>query len=192
MTRRFAVVGQRATTSPDFSLIDIPGTGGRIDVLLRCMRAALMVSHGLRYDTLLYLVLLGGPRAPRTIRIDGAVAKYLRPDEHQLAVLVKKILSIEVEGPGFVEKREGIAIANGGLEVVLEEANVPRYVLAEDGVDLRTTTVERDALFILGDDRGFDDSHRDLLAATARISVGPVSLQADDAIAVLHNELDRR
>src|SRR5205085_3862415 len=135
----------------DFSLIDIPGTGGRIDVLLRCMRAGLMVSHGLRYDTLLYLVLLGGPRAPRTLRIDGAVAKYLRPDEHQLAVLVKKLLSIEVEGPGFVEKREGIAIANGGLEVVLEESgDVPRYVLAEDGADVRSIPLEKNALFIAG------------------------------------------
>lgn len=190
--RRFAIVGQRATASPAFSLIDIPGTGGRIDVLLRCLRAALMVSHGLRYDTLVYLVLLGGPRAPRTIRIDGAVAKYLRPDEHQLAILVQKILSIESEGPGFVEKREGIAVANGGLSVVLDECgDLPRYVLAEDGVDVRKVSLEKNALFIVGDDRGFDAAHAALLAGVARLSVGPVSVQADDAVVLLHNELDR-
>ena len=191
--RRFAIIGQRATASPDFSLIDIPGTGGRIDVLLRCLRAALMVSHGLRYDTLVYLVLLGGPRAPRTIRVDGAVAKYLRPDEHQLAILIQKILSIETEGGGFVEKREGIAVADGGLEVVLAECgDLPRYVLAEDGVDVRSVPLEKNALFIFGDDRGFDAAHTEVLAGVARLSVGPVSVQADDAVVLLHNELDRR
>ena len=60
MTRRFVVIGQSATASPDFSLVDIAGTSGRLDVLLRCLRAALLVSHGLRRDTVVYLVLLGG------------------------------------------------------------------------------------------------------------------------------------
>ena len=43
MTRRFVVIGQQASASPDFSLLDLPGTSGRLDVLLRCLRAALLV-----------------------------------------------------------------------------------------------------------------------------------------------------
>ena len=79
--RRFVVIGQTATASGDFSLEDLPSTSGRLDVLLRCVRAALLVSHGLRRDTVVYLVLLGGPLAPRTVRVDGAIATYVRPDE---------------------------------------------------------------------------------------------------------------
>ena len=88
--------------------------------LLRCLRAALMVSHGLRRDTVVYLVLLGGPQAPRTIRIDGATARYLRPDERSLAVLVQKVLAVPVEtaSAGFVEVRPGVAIAEGGLDEI--------------------------------------------------------------------------
>ncbi|MEO5728597.1 MAG: tRNA (pseudouridine(54)-N(1))-methyltransferase TrmY, partial [Byssovorax sp.] len=43
--RRFIVIGQRATASPDFSLINLPASSGRLDVLLRCLRAALLFSH---------------------------------------------------------------------------------------------------------------------------------------------------
>ena len=85
--RRFVLLGQRATASPDFLLDDLAGTSGRLDVLLRSLRAALLVSHGLRRDTVVYLVLLGGPRAPTSLRFEGANAKFLRPEERSLATL---------------------------------------------------------------------------------------------------------
>src|SRR3954447_2632757 len=114
--RRFVVVGQRATASPDFSLLDMPGTSGRLDVLLRCLRAALLVSHGLRRDTRVYLVLLGGPEAPRTYRVDGKDARFVRPDERSLAVTIQKGLSRVPAGEGFWAMRPGFAVANGGLD----------------------------------------------------------------------------
>jgi len=92
MTRRFVIVGQKATASPEFSLLDLPGTSGRLDVLLRCLRSALLVSHGLRRDTIVYLVLQGGPEAPRVLRIDGSAIRFVRPDERALALLVQKAL----------------------------------------------------------------------------------------------------
>ena len=66
---RIAVVGHAAHAAADFSLDDFPGTSGRLDVLARSVRAALLVSHGVRRDVTIYLVLLGGDRAPRTVRI---------------------------------------------------------------------------------------------------------------------------
>src|SRR5260370_35313604 len=107
MKRRFVVVGRRAIASADFSLVDLPGTSGRLDVLLRCVRAALLVSHGLRRDTVVYLVLLGGPRAPRTLPIDASAAKYLRPDQRSLATLAKKALPPTNAGTAFGDRRHG-------------------------------------------------------------------------------------
>ena len=104
--RRFAVIGQRATSSPTFLMRDIPGTSGRLDVLIRCIRAALLVSHGLRRDTVVYLVLLGD--MPTTLRFEGSSAKYIRPDEHQLASLVRKLLAWPADTARFVEMRDGI------------------------------------------------------------------------------------
>ncbi len=104
-----------------FSLANLPASSGRLDVLLRCVRAALLFSHGVRRDTVVYLVLLGDPAAPRTLRIDGATVKFLRPDERSVAVLVQKALAAPREGEGLVIVRPGIAVADGGLEVVLAD-----------------------------------------------------------------------
>jgi tRNA (pseudouridine54-N1)-methyltransferase len=194
--RRWVVIGRRASASPEFSLIDIAGTSGRLDVLLRCLRAALLVSHGLRRDTVVYLVLLGGDSAPRAMRVDGAAVRFVRPDERALATMVKKALATPREGSGFVDVRPGIAIADGGLEVVLADlAPGAAYVLEEGATDVREARLDpASAIVFVGDHLGLDDEARAAIAAfgAAPIGVGPVSLHADDAITIACNELDRR
>ena len=197
--RRIVVIGQKATASPEFLLNDLPGTSGRLDVLLRCVRAALLVSHGLRGDTIVYLVLLGGPRAPRTLRVEGAVAAYVRPDERALGNLAQKALAKPAGERGFSLFRRGIAVGEGGLDLVLDDLGAcTPYVLEEDAPDVRDASLTRvpglpDAFFI-GDHLGFDEATRARLASIGAkpISVGPVSVHADDAVALIVNELDRR
>lgn len=194
--RRFIVIGQGATASPDFLLDDVPGTSGRLDVLLRCLRSALLVSHGVRRDTTAYLVLLGGPRAPRAVRVDGRVAEYLRPDERTMATLVKKALATPPGGRSFNVIRHGLAIADGGLDSVLADlGEMTPYVLDEGAADVRGRPLDaRDPAFFVGDHLGFDEPTRVRLASIGAtpIGIGPVSVHADDAIAVVANELDRR
>jgi tRNA (pseudouridine54-N1)-methyltransferase len=194
--RRLVVIGQRATSSPAFSLINLPASSGRLDVLLRCLRAALLVSHGVRRDTVVYLVLLGGPDAPRTLRVDGATAKFLRPDERSLAVLAQKALAAPRAGEGFVTVRPGVAVADGGLDAVLADVGAATpYLLEEGAADLRDAPVEAgDAVFFIGDHLGFDEATRARLRAlgATAVGVGPVSVHADDAVVILANELDRR
>jgi tRNA (pseudouridine54-N1)-methyltransferase len=194
--KRFVVIGQTATASPDFVLDDVPGSSGRLDVLLRCVRATLLVSHGVRRDTIVYLVLGGGPRAPRTVRIDGSTAEYLRQDERSLAGTLKKMLGYVEDQASFGEGVRGVSIARGGLDVVLADlgAYTP-YVLVEGGEDLRAAPLDLEhPVFFVGDHMGFDEATRARLDAIGarRLSIGPTSLHADDAIAVVHNELDRR
>ncbi|HEX3344356.1 MAG TPA: hypothetical protein VHS09_07270 [Polyangiaceae bacterium] len=195
-TRRIVVVGQQARGSPDFLLNDLAGTSGRLDVLVRCVRAALLVSHGLRRDTVAYLVLLGEPGAPKTLRFDGASARFIRPEERSLATLAQKMLAAGREGPGFVSMRPGIAIAHEGLPAVLAELEgATPYVLEEGGADIRGAPVDlRDAAFFFGDHRGFDGPVREALAAIGAVplALGPVSVHAEDAVALVVNELDRR
>jgi tRNA (pseudouridine54-N1)-methyltransferase len=195
-TRRIVVVGQQARGSPDFLLNDLAGTSGRLDVLVRCVRAALLVSHGLRRDTVAYLVLLGDPRAPKTLRFDGASARFIRPEERSLATLAQKMLAAGREGPGFVSMRPGIAIAHEGLSAVLAElGDATPYVLEEGAPDIREACLDvRDAAFFFGDHRGFEGSVREELAAIGAIplGLGPVSVHAEDAVTLVVNELDRR
>jgi len=194
--RRFVVIGQRARGTPDFLLDDLPGTSGRLDVLVRCVRAALLISHGLRRDTTAYLVLLGEPGAPRALRFEGASARFIRPEERSVAVLVQKMLAASHEGPGFVTLRPGIAIADGGLSVVLSDlGRATPYVLEQGAPDIRAAAVDlEEPVFFFGDHLGFDDAVRAELAAFGAIplGLGPVSVHAEDAVTLVVNELDRR
>jgi tRNA (pseudouridine54-N1)-methyltransferase len=194
--RRFVVLGQTATASPEFSLIDIAGTSGRLDVLLRCLRSALCVSHGLRRDTVVYLVLLGGEMAPRTVRVEGAHVKYVRPDERSLAIMLQKALSRAPRVPRFHVVRDGLAVSDGGLDVVLADIGASSlYAVEEGATDVRAIALDGESsTFFIGDHRGFDDGSRATLASRGAIpiGVGPISVHADDAITLLVNELDRR
>jgi tRNA (pseudouridine54-N1)-methyltransferase len=194
--RRIVIIGQHARGSADFLLNDLAGTSGRLDVLVRCVRAALLVSHGLRHDTIVYLVLLGDPGAPKTLRFDGASARFIRPEERSLATLAQKLLAAGREGPGFVAMRPGIAIAHEGLPSVLAElGGATPYVLEEGAPDIRASAVDlRDAAFFFGDHRGFDGPIRQQLATIGAIplGLGPVSVHAEDAVTLVVNELDRR
>jgi len=200
--RRFVIVGQRATATPTFLLDDLAGTSGRLDVLLRCLRAALMVSHGLQRDAVAYLVLLDNTRAdvgPRALRFSGAEAKFLRPEERSLATLVKKVLAVEVTSDRFVDVRPGIAMAAAGIDAVLADlAGARPFVLEEGAPYVRDAALDGDgnggvAIFV-GDHLGFDDATRAAIAkiGATPIGLGPVSVHAEDAIAVVSNELDRR
>jgi tRNA (pseudouridine54-N1)-methyltransferase len=191
--RRFVILGQTAAATPGFSLDDVPGTSGRLDVLLRCLAAALLVSHGLRRDTCAYLVLSGG--GARALRVDGRVASYLRPDERAMAGRVRAMLATTASG-GFEAERQGMAIADGGLELVLADlGDCALYVLDEEGEDIRHAALDASrAVFFVGDHLGFASDARAALARAGcvPIRVGPISVHADHAIAIVHNELDRR
>jgi len=197
--RHFVIIGRKATASDAFLLDDLAGTSGRLDVLLRCIRAAVMVSHGLRQDVVVYLVLHGGPRAPRVLRVSFSATKFLRPDERSLATLVKKALGVDAPGEdeGFVQVRPGIAVRRGGLaEVVAELGGARLLVLEPSGADLRAAPDldATDVALFIGDHLGLDDATRAYVIALGAvpIGVGPVELHAEDVVTVVSNELDRR
>ncbi|CAN5435632.1 tRNA (pseudouridine(54)-N(1))-methyltransferase TrmY [soil metagenome] len=193
--RTFVIVGQTALASGAFGFDDFPGTSGRMDVLARAVRATLLVSHGVRHDTRLYLVMLGGDRAPRTVRFEGATVRFLRPDERSNGLNLKKILERGQDtGPEFAPVRDGIAIAKGGIETVLPDlGRATRYVLDENAPDVRAFVPvwDEDLAFLLGDHRGLDEASRVAFAASASLSVGPMSLHTEDAVVLLQNTLDR-
>lgn len=195
--RRFVVFGNLARADGAFSLLDLPGTSGRVDILARAVRGALLVAHGMRRDVVVYLVLGGGELAPRTVRIDGA-ARFIRPDERALAVLLQKTLAARAdEGVrGFAEHKPGIAIGRGGVDLVLDDVGDAKlWLLDERGDDLRDEGgIGGNDAFFLGDHVGIDGEARAALVrrGAKAVRVGPVSLHTDDVVSVVQNELDRR
>jgi tRNA (pseudouridine54-N1)-methyltransferase len=197
--RSFVIIGQKAVASGEFLLDDLAGSSGRLDVLLRCIRAAILVSHGVRRGVVVYLVLRGGLRAPRVLRVDAAATRFLRPDERSLATLVQKALGADADGDdqAFVLVRPGLSVRRGGVdEIIPELGDAPLFVLEPNGADVRhiPDIAASHAAFVIGDHLGLDEKTRANLAARGAIPirVGPVAIHADDVVAILSNELDRR
>lgn len=183
----FAVIGHLARTDGEFSLNDLPGAG-RMDVLCRCANATLFLSHDLRRDADCYLVLLGGPKGPKTVRFAGSEIRSLSPDERSAGALIKKALSVPC-GSEFREAAPGVFVRNGGLERLMTEH--PFAVLDEKGTDIRTVQ-EMPEAFLLSDHQNFTEAEEALVKDAPRYSVGPVCLHADHTITVISNEIDRR
>ena len=192
--RRFLVIGHTAASAPGFSHKDLAGSGGRIDILARCMGAAFLVSHGLREDVELYTLHLGPPAAPKVVRMRSRDLRHLNPDERTSALLLEKALGAQTTGPVWAAATPGVFVAKLGLGELLDAIGAPVVVLHEQGDDVADANLPADALFVMGDHLGFTPEEEAALAgrAVARVSLGPVSLQADQCVVVLHNALDRR
>lgn len=196
--RTFIIVGHRATTSPNFSLEDIPGTSGRLDILCRAVTAAFVLSHGIRKDVCVYLILLGG-EIPKTIRLDGLTLRHLNPDERTTAALLKKALAVPAT-PLWALSTSGIFVRTGGLEQLLADLkDVKLIYLREDGADIRgldaggnSGGLSTEAAYILGDHTGMTPEEEALLelAGAKVVSLGPTSLHADHCIVLLNWFLD--
>jgi tRNA (pseudouridine54-N1)-methyltransferase len=192
--RTFIVVGHKATTSPDFSLEDIPGTSGRLDILCRAVTASFVLSHGMRKDVNVYLVLLGGV-VPKTIWLKGDELKHLNPDERTTAALLKKALALEATA-GWARSTPGIFIRTGGLAELLPDLKDRKLVyLREDGRDIRTFNdgaLKGDLAFVLGDHTGMTPEEESMIlqAGATVVSVGPTSLHADHCIVLVNWALD--
>ncbi|MCX6680914.1 MAG: tRNA (pseudouridine(54)-N(1))-methyltransferase TrmY [Methanothrix sp.] len=196
--RNFIVVGHKATTTPSFSLEDIPGTSGRLDILCRAVTAAFVISHGIRKDVCVYLVLLGG-EIPKTIRLVGETLRHLNPDERTTAALLKKALAVPAT-PEWAMSTSGIFVRTGGLAEVLTDLKDAKLIyLREDGADIRgldapgkDSSLSGEAAFILGDHTGMTPEEEALIeqAGARVVSLGATSLHADHCIVLINWFLD--
>ena len=193
--RLFLVTGHRAVTTGDFRLDDIAGGAGRMDVLVRCVNSAFFLSHSLRDDVELYLVLQGGDDAPKTLRFIGSELRYLNPDERSTSSLIRNALLRKI-GDEEVRSSPGIYVSRRSFPQVVDmlaEISEIAY-LKEDGEDIRGLEVPADVSFVLGDDRDLTPEEEEVLLShhPRTVCLGPRSLHADHCLIVVHNELDRR
>ena len=184
---RFAVVGHKAVTEPGFSLNDMPGAAGRMDILCRCINSSFFLSHDMRRDVECFLILKGGEQE-KTLVFSGDTIRSLNPDERSAGALIKKGLMTEA-GESFKKAADGISIKSGGLKELLSSHTFA--VLDENGEDIRNVSVLPEN-FLLSDHMNFTKEEEELIRGLPKYSVGPKVLHADHAIIVLLNEFDRR
>jgi tRNA (pseudouridine54-N1)-methyltransferase len=187
--RRFILLGHKAPISPDFILNDLPGSGGRLDVLCRAIGATFFLSHDLRRDTELTLLLQNQVQ----IRFVGERLRGLNPDERSTAGLIKSAL--EKLNDKEVESTPGIFISRSDLPAVLDhlfQSRAQPVLLHEDGIPIDSYQPPPNPAFVLSDHLEFTGSELDTLSELPRISLGGQSLHASQCITIVHYLLDRR
>ncbi len=193
---RFVILGHRAHTTADFKLEDICGGAGRLDILTRCVNSAFFLSHDLRKDVELYLLMLGGEDAPKLIRFDGKEIRYLNPDERSTASLIRNALIKKLDGDREIRSSPGVFVSRMDLKGLMEKLSADSHFiyLREGGTDIREYRFPENPCYILGDDRDPTEEEEEIMSAYPydKISLGPVSLHANHCMIIVHNEMDRR
>lgn len=193
--RRFVVIGHGAITSSEFNLNDLCGSTGRLDVLLRCINSAFFLSHDLRRDVELYLILQGEPNPPKTIRLVGKELKYLNPDERSTGALIRNALMKKLD-----EEEEfstpGIYVSRTNFEKVMETlSKITKLVyLREDGKAFKPEEKNEDYTFVLGDNKNITDEEEAVLKKFEPeiISLGTTSYHSDHCIIMVNWLLDKK
>ena len=218
--RNFVIVGHRALTSPNFSLNDLPGTGGRMDILARSVSSAFLLSHDIRREVEVVLVLQGPDNPTKTIRFNGAELKYLNPDERSTGALIRNALikfksmksSAKIDTAfrepqtpqpqsGFQPESStspGVFISNTKFEEVLTHYKSTSKIvfLNETGSDLFASYIIKEKgnlTFVLSDDKDFTAEEEGLLRKIAEfeLCLSPNILHTEHCIVLMHNILDR-
>lgn len=191
--RAFLVLSHTGPLAGDFSLSDLPGGAGRLDVLCRCATEAFLLSHGIRKDVRLFLAI----RGRLVVAMDGAHLRHLNPDERSTAALLRRALTRAQGLPGgqVAKSTPGISVrweSLGELLARLQAEGWTPVVLEEGGAWLRDAPLPDDPLFILSDHQNFATGEWEQLAGLPKVSVGPRSLHGHQCITLVHNELDVR
>lgn len=190
----FIVIGRKVCTDGRFSLNDLTGSTGRLDVLLRCINSSFMLSNDIRRNIDLYLVLQGEPGPPKTLLFRGSELKYLNPDERATAALVKNALMVKNINEEWMKSTPGIMVARLDFPDLLKQLEGRRIVyLKEEGQSLKDAELSQDDVFVLGGKEDISADEEELIfqwPVTLKISLGPKSLHADHCITATLNQLD--
>jgi tRNA (pseudouridine54-N1)-methyltransferase len=186
LVRTFILKSSEGRTAPDFSIKSLAGSGGRMDLVARCVIAAFATPRGIRKDAVLSIVLEGPPNPPITITIDGRELNRMFISEVEAAGALRDALS------GRPPK--GVRVERKGFERLIRE--MPReslYYLHENGEEIGRVKIGKDPIFVLGDQKGIDERGERVLdeAGARRVSLGPISYLASHCIVIINNELDQ-
>lgn len=184
--RTFILFACKARTDGDFSLEDLPGAG-RIDLVARCISSALFISHDIRKDTRLFVVLNGPPSPPVILVFDGAIVKKISPDERSIAIWIQKVLVQLGSSQRTVLSNGIVAERKSFQELIKELKDFPIYVLHEKGKPITDVGIKQNPVWIIGDYLGLPGKDEKFaLRYGKRVSLGDVSYLASACISVVH------
>ena len=143
--RRFLILGHKAPVDSSFSLSDLPGGAGRLDVLCRAVGASLFLSHGIRLDVETVLLI----RNEIQIRFAGDQVRRINPDERSTAAIIRHAL--DAIGQEEIESTPGVYVSRRSLSDALDrlyQLEAAPILLHEDGAPAESYAFPENPAFI--------------------------------------------
>lgn len=187
MTRTF-ILYSYGTTDLNFDMNRMP-EAGKLDLVCRCVIAALWLSKTVRRDTKFYAVLNTGPKPPVTIRFDGDKLIGIEPTERSMGSVIKNSLRI-VRDKEWTAVQSGVAVSRKSFqEIIKESSNI--FVLNPTGQHILKTEL-KNPTFVLGDYVGLPKKDEQFaLRKGQKISLGNQVYLASAVISVVNWVLDK-
>ncbi len=187
---RFIQILPNVSTSGDFILKDLPGSGKRIDVLCRVLSACFSWGSS-KWDKhrIELLAVIG----------DSVILRIQNPEqktptgERAWAQILKD--SLKGNPPEYVR------VQKGNLESIIIDLNKPPksilWILHEEGEGMKVQEIsisETDNSFMLGDHRGFSSQSEELISkyALQKVSLGDTSYLSSHCAAHIISEFERK
>jgi len=193
----FLVKSTRGITSNKFSIKDLAGTSGRLDIICRCLLAT--VSFGYQ-NIFFHTVLYGPPSPPKSIEFIGNIIKPLPSDEIRVAKLFQTLLNPQntAQIKGIIVRNKSFAqiaseLAQDGQLLLLQEKGLQLW---EQLSKLDEPQFENQSLsFVLGDHVDLTSQEIEFLIEQLRaipVSLGTQSYLASHCIIYSLIELKKR
>jgi tRNA (pseudouridine54-N1)-methyltransferase len=182
LPREFILFSRLGRTDSAFSNLH---DAGRLDIVHECSVASLFLSHGLRRNVTFHAVLNGPPNPPLHIQIDGETLYDVRTDVDTWQSILRKVIA--------GKSHPGISRSKTGFEALLKSKAENRtvYVLEEGGKNIAETTLNSNAVFVLGDHVGLPKKAENFaLRYGEKISLGKQPYLAASCITVINYLLD--
>ncbi len=182
--RNFLLYSRGGFTSGNFKNIR---DAGRLDIVAHCLTSSFFLSHALRKDVVLHIILTGPPYPPKYIKVTGDIIHDVRCDEATWGEILRNVLN----GKGHT----GFEIFNKSIQEVIKELSVDNdiYVLEEKGENISDIKFKDNCVFVIGDQVGLPKKEEGfILRYGKKISLGKKAYLAADCITIINYTLDSK
>ena len=186
MTRTFVLYSYGTTDDFDINMMF---NAGRMDLVCRCVIAALFVSQDVRRDTQIIVILNTGRKPPIAIKFDGNKILGVEGSESSIGLVIKKALGM-AKDKDWTNVQAGISVSKKSFQdIVKESKNI--HVLDAKGKHISNFKPEN-ATFILGDHVGLPRQEMSFaLRKGEKVSVGSKVYLASSVVSVVNWLLDQ-
>ena len=181
--RNFVLFSRLGRTDGNFNNLR---DAGRLDIAAHCLTSSFFLSHALRKNVILYIVLTGKPKPPLCIKVTGSELYDVRCDEETWGKILKNVLS----GNGHT----GFEVYKKSFQELIKELADENeiYVLEEKGEEINNIKFKDNIAFVIGDHIGLPKKEEGfVLRYGKKISLGNKTYLAADCITILNYELDK-